>query len=121
MADDPNAPLDDRLRHAFEADPRAASRVAREALAARPAARRRGRLAAVSAAAIVCLAAVVLFWPSRPVRHVEPATAVLVGFVTDGLLVVPLPDGSTAITGGESRRGRPDEGYGIVLVEGELR
>ncbi|MCU0250675.1 MAG: hypothetical protein MUE61_10720 [Vicinamibacterales bacterium] len=53
--------------------------------------------------------------------RVEPAGAVLVGSVTDGLLVIPLPDGSTAITGGESRRGRPDDGYGIVFVEGELR
>ncbi len=118
MADDPHAPLDDRLREAFEADPRAASRVAREALAAHPTARRRGRLAAVSAAAIVCLAAAIAWWPSGPVPHVEPAGAVLVGSVTDGLLVVPLPDGSTAITGGVARQDRPKEGYGLVLVEG---
>ena len=121
MADNPHAPLDDRLRAAFEADPRAASRVAREALAARAEVRRRGWFAAASAAAMVCLAAVLVLWPSRPVPHVEPAGAVLVGSVTNGLLVIPLPDGSTAITGGESRRGRPDDGYGIVFVEGELR
>lgn len=120
MADEPHAPLDDRLRDAFEADPRATSRVAREALTAHATARRPGRLAAVSVAAIVCLAAVVVFWPSRPVRHVEPATAVLVGSVTDGLLVVALPDGSTAITGGVARQDRPKEGYGLVLVEGGL-
>ncbi|MFO7692153.1 MAG: hypothetical protein R6V57_03605 [Vicinamibacterales bacterium] len=121
MADDPHAPLDDRLREAFEADPQAASRVAREALTAQPAARRRVWLTAVSAAAIVCLAAAMALWPSGPAPPAEPAGAVLVGSFTDGLLVVPLPDGSVAITGGEARRGRPDDGYGIVLVEGELR
>ena len=121
MADNPQAPLDDRLREAFEADSRAASRVAREALAAHARAPRRGRLAAVAAAAIVCLAAVLVLWPSRPVPPAEPATAVLVGSVTDGILVVPLPDGSVSITGGEPRLGRLDAGYGIVLVEGELR
>jgi peptidoglycan/LPS O-acetylase OafA/YrhL len=120
MADNPHAPLDDRLRKAFEADHRAVSRVAREALTAHAPARRRRRwFAAVSAAA--CLAAALVFWPSRPLPHVEPATAVLVGSVTDGLLVVPLPDGSVAITGGEARQDRPDEGYGLVLVEGDLR
>jgi len=119
MADNPHAPLDDRLRAAFEADPRAASRVAREALAARAEVPRRGWFAA--AAAIVCVAAAIALWPSGPAPHVEPAGGVLVGSVTDGLLVIPLPDGSTAITGGESRRGRPDDGYGIVFVEGELR
>jgi hypothetical protein len=51
----------------------------------------------------------------------EPARAALSGTVTDGLLVVPLPDGSVAITGGEARQDRPDEGYGFVLVEGERR
>lgn len=121
MADNPQAPLDDRLRAAFEADPRTASRVAREALAAHANAPRRGRLAAVSAAAILCVAAAIAWWPSGPAPHVEPAGVVLVGSVTDGLVVVPLPDGSVAVSGGESRRGRPDDGYGIVLVEGELR
>ena len=120
MADDPHARLDDRLRNAFEADPQAASRVAREALAAHATAPRR-RLAAVSVAAALCLAAAMAWWPPGRAPHVEPAGAVLAGFVTDGLLVIPLPDGSTAVTGGESRPGRPDQGYGIVLVEGELR
>jgi hypothetical protein len=75
----------------------------------------------VSAAAIVCVTAAIALWPSGPAPHLEPATAALVGSVTDGLLVVPLPDGSVSITGGEPRRGRPDDGYGIVIVEGELR
>jgi len=120
MTDDPHAPLDDRLRKAFEADHLAVSRLAREALTAHAPARRRRRwFAALSAAA--CLAAALVFWPSRPLPRVEPATAVLVGTVTDGLLIVPLPDGSVAITGGEVRQDRPDDGYGLVLVEGDLR
>ena len=119
MTDDPHAPLDDRLRKAFEADHRAVSRVAREALTAHATARRRRWVAAVSAAA--CLAAALVFWPSRPLPHVEPAGAVLVGSVTDGILVVPLPDGSVAITDGVARQDRPDDGYGLVLVEGDLR
>ena len=59
MADNPHASLDDRLRHAFEANPRAVSRVASEALSAHAPARRRGWLAAVSVAAIVSLAAAI--------------------------------------------------------------
>jgi len=118
MADNPDALLDDRLREAFEADPRAVSRVAWEALTARATGRRRGRFAAVSAAAIVGLAAAIALWPPGPAPSVEPAGAVLVGSVTDGLLVIPLPDGSTAITGGVARQDRPKEGYGLVLVEG---
>jgi hypothetical protein len=51
----------------------------------------------------------------------EPARVSLSGTFTDGLVVVPLPDGSIAITGGEARQARPEYGYGIVLVEGELR
>ena len=120
MADNPHAPLDDWIREAFEADPRAASRVARKALATHATARRRGWFAAASAAAIVCLATAIGLWPSGPVPPAEPAGAVLVGSVTDGLLVIPLPDGSTAITGGVARQERPKLGYGLVLVEGGL-
>jgi len=121
MADDTHAHVDDRLKEAFEPDPRAAARVAGAAYASGAGSWRPGRLAAASAVAIVCLAAALALWPSRPVPQVEPAGAVLIGSVTDGLLVVPLPDGSVSITGGEARRGRPDDGYGIVFVEGELR
>jgi peptidoglycan/LPS O-acetylase OafA/YrhL len=121
MADDSFANVDARLREAFEPDPRAAARVAGAAYASSTWSWRPRRLAAASAAAIVCLAAVLLLWPPRPVPHVEPAGAVLVGSVTDGLLVIALPDGSVAITGGEARQARPEYGYGIVLVEGELR
>jgi hypothetical protein len=60
-------------------------------------------------------------WVPRPAAEPEPATVSLSGSFTDGLLVVSLPDGSVAITGGEARRDRPQDGYGFVLVEGERR
>jgi hypothetical protein len=56
-----------------------------------------------------------------PAAEPEPATVSLSGSFTDGLLVVSLPDGSVAITGGEARRDRPQEGYGLVLIQGEPR
>jgi ferric-dicitrate binding protein FerR (iron transport regulator) len=119
MGDDADADLDRRLRDAFEPAPRASARVAEAALAGETRRWRRAWTAATAAAAL-CLAAAVALWPSGPAtdlgRGVFPS-----GTLTDGLLVVPLPDGSVAISGGEARRGRPDDGYGIVIVEGELR
>lgn len=119
MADDPHTSLDRRLREAFEADPRAVARVAKGALAGET---RRWSPAwtGATAAAALCLAAAVALWPSEPPTELGQG-AFPSGTLTDGVLVVPLPDGSVAISGGEARQDRPDEGYGIVLVEGELR
>jgi hypothetical protein len=125
MADDPHATLDRRLRDAFDGDPGGASRAAAAALADDGKSRRRGWLRAAvvvfPAALLVGLALEMARWTSPSVPRLEPELVSLSGSLTDGLLVVPLPDGSTSITGGESRRGRPGDGYGIVLVEGELR
>jgi peptidoglycan/LPS O-acetylase OafA/YrhL len=121
MPDDPHARLDERLRVAFEPGPHAAARIAGAALAEHATARPRRWLGLAAAAATVCIVSALVFWPSRPIPRVEPAALALSGSLTDGLLVVSLPDGSVAITGGEARRGRPDDGYGIVIVEGELR
>ena len=125
MADDPGLSLDQRLRDAFDPDPRAGARVAARALAERAARRRRGWLrvaaAVCPAAALVVLAVALVRWPSAPASDVEAAPVSLSGSFTDGLLIVPLPDGSVSITGGDARLDRPQDGYGIVLVEGELR
>ena len=125
MADAPDDHLDSRLRGAFEPDPRVSARVADRALAAGAAARgRRWRqVAAVAcpAAAVAALAAAVAFWPPRPSPGVEAPGAFLSGSFTEGLLVVSMPDGSVAITGGGARENRPEPGFGIVLVEGEPR
>jgi hypothetical protein len=45
----------------------------------------------------------------------------LSGSLTDGLLVISLPDGSVSISDGGTRDSRPPDGYGIVLVEGDPR
>ena len=125
MADDQNDRLDRRLRDAFEPDARASARVAAHALAEQTLPRRRGWL---RAAAVVCpaaaglgLAVALVLWRG-PETTVPPAgTEVLAGTLSEGLVVVPLPDGSTSITGGPAREGRTPEGYGFVLAEGELR
>jgi hypothetical protein len=121
MSDDPHARLDERLRAAFEPGPPAAARIAGAALSDRAATRPRRWLGLAAAAATGCIVSALVFWPSRPLPRAEPATADLIGSVTDGLLVVGLPDGSVVITGGEARQDRPDDGYGLVIVEGELR
>jgi hypothetical protein len=125
MTDDPYASLDGRLRDTFKTDPSAAARIAEAAFADQARAPRRSRLRVAAvvcpAAAVTCLAMALAFWPSRPAPQVEPAAVPLSGSFADGLLVVPLPDGSIAIMGGEARQNRPQYGYGIVLVEGELR
>jgi ferric-dicitrate binding protein FerR (iron transport regulator) len=121
MADDADADLDRHLRNAFEPESEAVSRVAANALSARAALPRRRWPRVAAAAAVVCIAAALALWRAQPAPQVEPAEAPLSGSIADGILVVTLPDGSVAISGGEARPGRPDDGYGIVIVEGELR
>ena len=126
MTDTPRAGVDDRLREAFEADPRAAARIAREALAARPRLWHRGWLVAASATAAAGLAGALAFWPSQPklaqqAPQVSSDGIVRYGSLTDGVLVVSLPDGSAGIVGGAARRDRPSDGIGLVFVEGGPR
>lgn len=131
MTDAPGPDLDRRLREAFAPDPAAVTRVSAgvDARSRRgssvPRAASLARVASLCVTAGAVLAVTLLLrvgWREAPPAVTsEPATVSLSGSFTDGLLVVPLPDGSTAITGGEARQGRPDEGYGIVLLEGELR
>jgi hypothetical protein len=130
MRDGPGPDIDRRLRDAFAGDPAAVTRVAAgaDARSRRNAEGRRtafaARAAALCVAAGAVLAIVMLLIPARtppPGVGRETARISLSGTFTEGLLVVPLPDGSVAVTGGEARRERPQHGYGIVLVEGELR
>ena len=130
MTDGRGPDIDRRLRDAFAPDPAAVTRVS----AGVDARSRRGSsrataavLARVSAlcvtGGVVVAALMLLVEPRRrpPLAEPEPATVSLSGSFTDGLLVVSLPDGSVAITGGEVRRDRPQAGYGLVLVQGEPR
>ena len=130
MTDDPGPDIDRRIRDAFACDPAAVRRVAvgADARSRRNANGRRmtvaARVAALCVAPGAVLAIIMLLRPVQippPGTGPEPARVALPGTVTEGLLVVPLPDGSVAISGGEARPGRPDDGYGIVIVEGELR
>ena len=59
-------------------------------------------------------------WPARPAPGSLEVMS-LSGSLTDGLLVLSLPDGSVSISDEGARENRPPDGYGIVLVEGESR
>ena len=95
----------------------------RSAAATAPHARRRWALVATGAA-VVLVASALAFWPARPLP--EPAAEpleppMLSGFITDGALVVSMPDGSTSISWGAARDDRPPDGSGIVIAEGEAK
>jgi hypothetical protein len=122
MPDEPRPDVDRRLRGAFGDDPAAVARIVEGALARSTPAPNRGWLRLVAGAAAVCIAAALVFWPSPPATEPKPPpTLSLSGSFTDGLLAVSLPDGSTSITSAGAREDRPPDGYGIVLVEGEIK
>ena len=127
MVTDPNDPVDEKLRDAFAVDEAAAVRVAGEALASPP---RRGSgvaLRAGLALAAVVLCAGLAVWLFRPTVGAlpdvpaPPGAVELSGSLIDGVLVVPIPDDAIVIAGPGQRNDRPSDGYGIVLVEGEVR
>jgi len=129
MKSEPSDPMDARLREAFAVDHTAAAQIARRALVPR---HERGRpvmrrvllaLAALNACAVVAV------WLSRPapvprtpaITGAEKEVVELTGSLVDGVLIVPIPDGTIVIDGPGRRDDRPSDGYGIVLVEGEVR
>ena len=130
--------IDRRLREAFDDDPTTAARVTRAALAddrsaggfsrgpvtaAAPRARRRWVVVATGTA-VVLIASALAFWPARPLPDAatEPSESQMFsGVITDGALIIALPDGSTSISWGAARDDRPPDGSGIVLVEGAIR
>lgn len=121
MADELRDDVERRLRESFEPPPGAVRRVRDGALAARQPRRAGWKPALAAAAAVTGLAAALVFWRG-PEPPVSPAgTEMLDGTLSEGLLLIQLPDGSTSITGGHAREGRTPEGYGFVLVEGGLR
>lgn len=120
MADESRYDVERRLRESFEPAPDAVRRVRDSALAARRPRRVGWRPTLAAGAAAAGLAAALVFWrgPEAPVP--SAGFEILAGTLSDGMLVIQLPDGSTSITGGAAREGRAPEGYGFVLVEGEL-
>jgi hypothetical protein len=130
MTDEPRPDVDQRLRDAFAPDAAAVRRVAASAgTRARPApqgrfsvlATRAAALCVTGGAAVVLVMIVLQRQMPPPVAAPEPAPVSISGSFTNGLLVVPLPDGSISITDGKARDNRPLDGYGLVLVQGELR
>jgi len=137
MTTEPHGDLDRQLRDAFAPEPAAVARVADRALEEAP--RRRASWPAIVGigvtAAVALLAGVLAIRVSRPAGP-EPAGAdspaavealdtrpgpALSGFFTGGALVVPVSDTDIVIIGAGERGERPPDGFGIVLVEGELR
>jgi hypothetical protein len=111
--------VDQQVRESFRLEPAAVRRVvdgARVAAAGRPR-RARANRAALAAAGVLLLAAAVVWWP-RPPGVQAPADSVVSGSLTDGVLVLTFPDGSTSILGADRGDERPADGLGIVLVEG---
>jgi len=130
MENEPVETVDEVLREAFATNGLAAARVTRRALVPQPARERplvRGILLALAAVNLCAIAAVWLLRPSlAPAPGAQPPASVLhpvelSGSLMDGVLVVPIPDGSTVIWGPGRRDDRPPDGYGIVLMEGEVR
>ena len=122
MPDEPRPDVDRRLRGALGDDPAAAARIVEGALAPSTPAPNRRWLRLVAGAAAVCIAAALALWPSPPATEPKPPPELsLSGSFTDGLLAVSLPDGSMSITSSGAREDRPPDGYGIVLVEGEIK
>ena len=121
MTDGLRQDLDERIRRAFDPDPAATGRVVARAVAQSPRVSHGRRIAVAVGAGALCLAAVVALWMSPLPAERAPAIDALHASFVDGVFVVPLPDGSASITSSEARDDRPPDGYGIVLVEGELR
>jgi hypothetical protein len=116
---DQEADLDRRLREAFEDDPAASERLVRAVSAVPPGRGRSGRGLAAGLVATVSVAVAALgLWSLRPAPAPAAPGAPDASF-TDGVLVLPLSDGTTAILGPGTRDERPPEGFGIVLISGD--
>lgn len=118
----PSDDLDRTLRESFVLEPEALRRVvagARASAGRHP--RRRWALRAALASAAVLVPAAAAFWWSGPQVPVEPAAPAMSGVLYDGVLVLTFPDESVSIIGADRGDERPPEGFGIVLVNGEIR
>ena len=114
--------IDRRIRESYGVEPAAVRRIvdgAQAAAAGRP--RRTSALrTAAAVVGVAALAVAVAWWPRQPVLQ-APAEATVSGSLTDGVLVLTWPDGSTSILGADRSGERPPDGFGIVLIEGGTR
>jgi hypothetical protein len=96
----------------------------RSAAAKAPHARRCWAAVAAAGAAVLLVASALVFWPARPLPEpaAEPSEPpMLSGVITDGALVVSMPDGSVLISAGGPRTDRLPDGFALVIVEGAIR
>jgi len=115
--------VDRRIRESYRVEPAAIRRVVESAQGASAIAPRRAwalRTAVAATAGVLALSAAVLWWPRAPIVP-APAESVVSGSLTDGVLVLTWPDGSTSILGPDRGDERPPDGIGIVMVEGGSR
>jgi hypothetical protein len=124
MTNDPLPDVDRRLRGAFEPDAAAVARVTVAAGEASRRGRRRQalRLAWAGGAVLAAALGTAVYWrvASAPVIEQAP-TDLLSGSFTGDVLVLSESDGSVSVSGPGSREDRPPDGFGIVLVEGDLK
>jgi hypothetical protein len=117
--------VDRRLRETFEPDGTAIARVVAAAASGEvPRRRRRRRPLRLAWAAVAVLAvaiATTAYWRAGIVAQPEPRGVVLSGSFTNDVLILSAPDGSVSLTGPGFRDDRPQDGSGIVLVEGDLK
>jgi len=124
-----------RAQEAFEDDAAAAARVVRVALADGDRSDRFARasveanvprarqwwIAVGAIAAMLLVASALVYWPARPLPEPAAEPSELSGYITDGALVVSMPDGSVLISAGEPRTDRPPDGFALVILEGVTR
>jgi hypothetical protein len=117
--------VDRRIRESYGVEPAAIRRVVQAAQAAADARPRRvwALQAALAVVGVAVLAAAVAWWPASqpPATPGVPEAESITGSLTDGLLVLTWPDGSTSILGADRGDERPPDGVGIVMVEGGSR
>jgi hypothetical protein len=121
MSDELRPDLDERIRRAFEPGTVLVRRVVQGAMGGplrvlpwRP-------IAFAAGASVLCVAAVLALWMSPNPVEPESAVPILTAACIDGVVVLPMPDGSVSASSGEARDDRPPKGRGIILVEGASR
>jgi hypothetical protein len=118
--------IDRRVREAFEPDALSVARVTAGSVSAAPAhdrGRRQAlRLAWVGGTVLAAALGTAVYWRAASGPRAEPVPADLItGSFAGDVLVLSEPDGSVSLSGPGTREDRPPEGFGIVLVEGDLK
>jgi hypothetical protein len=113
--------IDRRLRETFEPDGVSVARVVAAAASGEAPGHRRGslRLAWAAVALIAVAVAAGIYERPRAPAPAEPAELLISGSFTEDVLILRAPDGSISLSGPGVRDDRPQDGSGIVFVEGD--